>query len=126
MKTSVWNGTVEIKWSDADELWVARVAEIQGISTQGNTLVEAAKMAVEAIILSGSMIVSEPEPQPEPVVEPVPVPTPVPVENGPTVPAIPATPAVPGKGKNNNKGSINGEERSLKDLLNSLVPDDGQ
>ena len=42
---------VDIRWSDEDQAWIARVPELDGVLTHGDTVVEAAEMAEEAISL---------------------------------------------------------------------------
>lgn len=42
---------IEFDWSDEDQAFVARVPELPGCVTHGETLVEAVKMATEAIEL---------------------------------------------------------------------------
>ena len=42
---------VDIRWSDEDKAWIARVPELDGVVTHGDTVVEAAKMAEDAIAL---------------------------------------------------------------------------
>ena len=42
---------VDIRWSDEDKAWIARVPELDGVVTHGDTIVEAAKMAEDAIAL---------------------------------------------------------------------------
>ena len=42
---------VDIRWSDEDQVFIARVPELAGVVTHGDSVVEAAKMAEEAIAL---------------------------------------------------------------------------
>lgn len=42
---------VDIRWSDEDQIFIARVPELAGVVTHGDSVVEAAKMAEEAISL---------------------------------------------------------------------------
>jgi predicted RNase H-like HicB family nuclease len=41
----------EIRWSDEDQVFVARAPELDGVVTDGKTLIEAAKHLEEAIEL---------------------------------------------------------------------------
>lgn len=50
-KASKYKYRVDILWSEEDQVYVARVPELQGCSTHGSTLEEAAKNAEEVIEL---------------------------------------------------------------------------
>lgn len=58
---------VDIRWSDEDGVFIARVPELEGVVTHGRDVVEAAKMAEEAIALHLESLKAHNEPIPEPV-----------------------------------------------------------
>lgn len=58
---------VDIFWSDEDGVFVARVPELAGVVTHGDTVAEAAKMAEEAIALHLRSLAKHNEAAPEPV-----------------------------------------------------------
>lgn len=57
---------VDIRWSDEDEVYVARVPELDGVVTHGSTVVEAAKMAEAAIKLHLESLKKHNQPIPTP------------------------------------------------------------
>ena len=58
---------VDIRWSGADQAWIARVPELDGVVTHGSSVVEAAQMAEEAIELHLESLNAHHEPLPDPV-----------------------------------------------------------
>lgn len=58
---------VDIRWSGEDEVFVARVPELDGVVTHGSTVIQAAKMAEEAIELHLETLAEENLPAPKPV-----------------------------------------------------------
>jgi predicted RNase H-like HicB family nuclease len=56
---------VDIRWSDDDKAWIARVPELDGVVTHGDTVVAAAKMAEEAIALHLESLAAHQDPIPE-------------------------------------------------------------
>lgn len=57
---------VDIRWSDEDKAWVARVPELDGVVTHGDTLVEAAENAEDAIELHLESLKANKRPIPKP------------------------------------------------------------
>ncbi len=57
---------IEINWSDEDGVYVARVPELSGVITHGKDIVEAVKMADEAIELHLESLAAYNEEIPEP------------------------------------------------------------
>ena len=57
---------VDIRWSDEDKAWIARVPELDGVVTHGDTVVEAAKMAEDAIALYIESLQAHDEVPPKP------------------------------------------------------------
>lgn len=60
---------VNIIWDEEDQIYIARVPELEGVATHGDTMIEAAKHAEEAIDLHLQTLVSLKEPIPTPVAE---------------------------------------------------------
>jgi predicted RNase H-like HicB family nuclease len=58
---------VDIRWSDEDKAWIARVPELDGVVTHGDTVVEAAKMAEDAIALYVDSLKAHNETPPKPM-----------------------------------------------------------
>lgn len=58
---------VDIRWSDEDEVYIARVPELAGVVTHGDSYADAAKMAEEAIDLHLASLKKHGETIPEPV-----------------------------------------------------------
>ncbi len=58
---------VDIRWSDEDKIYVARVPELVGVVTHGDTVVQAAKMAEEAICLHLNSLAQHNEKVPKPL-----------------------------------------------------------
>ncbi len=58
---------VDIRWSDDDQAFIARVPELDGVITHGETVSDAAHMAEEAIALHLESLKAHNEPIPEPI-----------------------------------------------------------
>ena len=57
---------VDIRWSDEDQVFVARVPELDGVITHGENVIEAAKMAEDAIALHLESLKAHGNPIPKP------------------------------------------------------------
>jgi predicted RNase H-like HicB family nuclease len=60
---------VKIDWSEEDQAYIARVPELEGVVTHGETLIEAAKNAEEAIGLHLETLAERGEQAPKPIAE---------------------------------------------------------
>jgi predicted RNase H-like HicB family nuclease len=57
---------VDVKWSDEDEVYVARVPKLDGVVTHGSTVVEASERAEAAIKLHLESLKKHNQPIPKP------------------------------------------------------------
>jgi len=57
----------DIRWSDEDEAYIAKVPELSGVITHGDTLAEAAEMLEEAITLHLRTLEKHNIPAPKPI-----------------------------------------------------------
>ena len=66
MKTSARDYDVTIRWSEADQLYLASVAELPGIMADGPTRAEAARQMEEALEFALATAAELGHPLPEP------------------------------------------------------------